>query len=237
MSLFIIIHLVSRLAFWTKNLPLTRLDDDYTYSFFYYQDSQLYLRYCIYVRKWAFGMECACFQPCHDFPFVCPVAAAEEQLQARATSIDSSFGLLCRGVFDFAVQAHMTSVVVHVSPLLLSYGLRWYAAPVSDISMGATHFRICDGDAESCLNVSFSTLLFGTMPQFYLWWLILYYMWIFVALGSYIERHAYQTLWDRILVGFSMRGLVCQKLSKYIQTIPKRSRASQILKDVTHVLS
>lgn len=149
--------------------------------------------------------------------------------------------LLCRfvprGVFDFAVQAHMTSVVVHVSPLLLSYGLRWYAAPVSDISMGATHFRICDGDAESCLNVSFSTLLFGTMTQFYLWWLILYYVWIFVALGSYIERHAYQTLWDRILVGFSMRGLACQKLSKYIQTIPQRHCAIHFLKDLTHMLS
>lgn len=101
--------------------------------------------------------------------------------------------------FASVAKAHMTSVVVHVSPLLLSYGLRWYAAPMSD-SMGAPHFRICDGDAESCLDVSFQTLLFGTMTQFYLWWLILYYVWIFVALGSYIERHAYQTLWDRILV-------------------------------------
>lgn len=113
----------------------------------------------------------------------------------------------------FHSYAHMTSVVVHVSPLLLSYGLRWYAAPVSDISMGATHFRICDGDAESCLNVSFSTLLFGTMTQFYLWWLILYYVWIFVALGSYIERHAYQTLWDRILV-MKPIGPILQRLLK-----------------------
>jgi len=79
--------------------------------------------------------------------------------------------------------------------------------------MGATHFRICDGDAESCLNVSFSTLLFGTMTQFYLWWLILYYVWIFVALGSYIERHAYQTLWDRILV-MKPIGPILQRLLK-----------------------
>lgn len=101
-------------------------------------------------------------------------------------------------------KAHMTSVVVHVSPLLLSYGLRWYAAPVSETSMGATHFLVCDGDAESCLDVSFQTLLFGAMARFYLWWLILYYIWIFVALGSYIERNSYQTLWDRILVSFSI---------------------------------
>ena len=31
-------------------------------------------------------------------------------------------------------------------------------------------------------------------------WLVLYYVWIFIALGSYIEKHSYQTLWDRILV-------------------------------------
>eukprot|EP00438_Fugacium_kawagutii_P015059 Skav217582 [mRNA] locus=scaffold129:289187:295677:- [translate_table: standard] len=114
----------------------------------------------------------------------------------------------------FHSYAHMTSVVVHVSPLLLSYGLRWYAAPMSD-SMGAPHFRICDGDADSCLDVSFQTLLFGTMTQFYLWWLILYYVWIFVALGSYIERHAYQTLWDRILVMKPIGPLLNKLLKKW----------------------
>ncbi|CAK9026024.1 unnamed protein product, partial [Durusdinium trenchii] len=109
--------------------------------------------------------------------------------------------------------AHMTSVVVHVSPLLLSYGLRWYAAPMSESSMGAKHFLVCDGDAESCLNVSFQDLLCGTLVRFYLWWLVLYYIWIFVALGSYIERHAYQTLWDRILV-MKPVGPFLQKLLK-----------------------
>jgi len=113
----------------------------------------------------------------------------------------------------FHSYAHMTSVVVHVSPLLLSYGLRWYAAPVSETSIGATHFLVCDGDAESCLDVSFQTLLFGTMARFYLWWLILYYIWIFVALGSYIERNSYQTLWDRILV-MKPVGPILQKLLK-----------------------
>eukprot|EP00913_Durusdinium_trenchii_P033717 g31563.t2 len=113
----------------------------------------------------------------------------------------------------FHSYAHMTSVVVHVSPLLLSYGLRWYAAPMSESSMGAKHFLVCDGDAESCLNVSFQDLLCGTLVRFYLWWLVLYYIWIFVALGSYIERHAYQTLWDRILV-MKPVGPFLQKLLK-----------------------
>ncbi|CAE8635418.1 unnamed protein product [Polarella glacialis] len=100
----------------------------------------------------------------------------------------------------FHSYAHLTSVVVHFSPLLLSYGLRWYAAPVDMTGAGAQNFRVCDTDAASCLEVSVLELVGGTLMRFYLWWLCLYYVWIFVALGSYIERNSYQTLWDRILV-------------------------------------
>ena len=99
----------------------------------------------------------------------------------------------------FHSYAHMTSVVVHVSPLLLSYGLRWYAAPVSEHGLGARHFQVCPS-SDSCSDISALQLIWDTLIGFYLWWLVLYYIWIFIALGSYIERHSYQTLWDRILV-------------------------------------
>ncbi|CAE7561025.1 gpc1 [Symbiodinium sp. CCMP2592] len=99
----------------------------------------------------------------------------------------------------FHSYAHMTSVVVHVSPLLLSYGLRWSAAPVSEDSIGSHHFRVCESQ-ESCNDISAFQLIWETLTGFYLWWLVLYYVWIFIALGSYIEKHSYQTLWDRILV-------------------------------------
>jgi len=117
----------------------------------------------------------------------------------------------------FHSYAHVTSVVVHFSPLLLTYGLRWYAAPVGSGLLGSREFRICDTDAASCAEVSSFELVGGALLRFYLWWLCLYYMWIFVALGSYIERHSYQTLWDRILVMKPVGPL----LQKLLKTWPK----------------
>ncbi|CAJ1440368.1 unnamed protein product [Effrenium voratum] len=113
----------------------------------------------------------------------------------------------------FHSYAHMTSVVVHVSPLLLSYGIRWYGAPMTEHELGAKHFRVCDSDAESCLEVSSVSLVGGALLGFYLWWMVLYYVWIFGALGSYIEKNSYQTLWDRILV-MKPVGPFLQKLLK-----------------------
>ena len=112
----------------------------------------------------------------------------------------------------FHSYAHMTSVVVHVSPLLLSFGLRWHAAPVSDEGLGARHFQVCPSN-ETCSDISALQLIWDTLIGFYLWWLVLYYVWIFIALGSYIERHSYQTLWDRILV-MKPVGPVLQSLLK-----------------------
>ena len=112
----------------------------------------------------------------------------------------------------FHSYAHMTSVVVHVSPLLLSYGLRWNAAPVSDVGLAAMHFQVCPS-SDSCSEISALQLISETLLGFYLWWLVLYYVWIFIALGSYIEKHSYQTLWDRILV-MKPVGPVLQRLLK-----------------------
>jgi len=57
------------------------------------------------------------------------------------------------------------------------------------------------------------------LVRFYLWWMCIYYLWIFVALGSYIEKRNYQTLWDRILVmkpvGPWLKGLL-KKLPKLV---------------------
>jgi hypothetical protein len=91
----------------------------------------------------------------------------------------------------FHSYAHITSVVVHVSPLVLTYGLRWYAAPMSS-AMGAEHFRICEGGPEDCLATTPQALIWQALTRFYLWWSVLYYLWIFVVLGSYIERKSYQ---------------------------------------------
>lgn len=95
--------------------------------------------------------------------------------------------------------AHVTSVVVHVSPLILTYGIRWYTQPLVNSGFGFDHFTICASE-DDCQKVSPYELVFTAMTRFYIWWLVLYYVWIFVVLGKYIEERSYQTLWDRILV-------------------------------------
>lgn len=99
----------------------------------------------------------------------------------------------------FHSYAHVTSVVIHTSPILLTYGLRWYS-------------DVCD---SACLEIPFYEMVGGTLVRFYLWWLIVYYLWIFVALGSYIEKNGYQTLWDRILVMKPIGPLLKKLLTKF----------------------
>lgn len=114
----------------------------------------------------------------------------------------------------FHSYAHVTSAAVHFSPLVLTYGLRWYAAPVGH-GLGSKAFRVCE--VSDCSDGTFSSLVGGTLVHFYLWWLALYYVWIFVALGSYIEQNSYQTLWDRILVMKPVGPL----LKRLLQRFPK----------------
>jgi len=119
----------------------------------------------------------------------------------------------------FHSYAHVTSVAVHMSPLVLTYGLRWYAGEGREGFM-ADRFSVCDAGPESCSSVSvLSDLVGNALVRFYLWWMCIYYLWIFVALGSYIEKRNYQTLWDRILVmkpvGPWLKGLL-KKLPKLV---------------------
>jgi len=88
----------------------------------------------------------------------------------------------------------MTSVIVHVSPLALVFGLRWHPD---------SRFAVCPGQlpalSDTCDNISYFTLVYDAMIRFYLPWSICYFLWIFCYLGSYIESKQYQTLWDRVL--------------------------------------
>ena len=89
---------------------------------------------------------------------------------------------------------HVTSAVVHLSPMILSYGLRWHVGEDDE------RFTVCAGGrATACDAVGFGELFSNAMLRFYLWWNALYYVWILFALGKYIERKGYQTLWDRFL--------------------------------------
>jgi hypothetical protein len=94
--------------------------------------------------------------------------------------------------FNQAIVFHkwqqVVSVFIHVSPMLLTYGLRWY---------DQSDFTVCN-DFPECYSVDSKTLILNAMLKFYLWWIVLYYVWIFICLGTYIESRSFKTLYDRV---------------------------------------
>lgn len=87
----------------------------------------------------------------------------------------------------FHSRPHMTSVFIHVSPMLLSHGLRFYKTE---------SFTVCD-NFPTC-DVPSMTLLYNALVYFYLPWIVLYYFLIFLVLGKHIKVHGLQTLYDRV---------------------------------------
>jgi hypothetical protein len=83
---------------------------------------------------------------------------------------------------------HITSVFVHVSPLLLSYCLRWHASA----------FAVCGSDFPKCAEPAPAELAWAAFSRFYIYWLVLYYVFVFVFLGRYIHERGFQTLFDRV---------------------------------------
>ena len=116
----------------------------------------------------------------------------------------------------FHSQQHMTSVFIHVSPMLLTFGLRWASAD----ALAGTGFAPCaaDGcDAESALG-----LLWVATSRFYVWWVLFYYWWVFVVCDKRVRERGYQTLYDRV----SQKG----PLSKIIGAGGVLSGASLVVK-------
>jgi len=139
----------------------------------------------------------------------------------------------------FHSYAHLTSVFIHISPMMLTYGLRWYSS---------TRFRVCEAmtkhinqfSANNSLtndswfsdgtislpmecDESLSSLVWNALIYFYLGWIIFYYIWIFLVLGKYLEKRGLQTLYDWIttegILAFLFRKLTvsnCLKQAVYM---------------------
>ena len=84
---------------------------------------------------------------------------------------------------------HITSVFVHVSPMLLSYCIRWHAAH---------EFAVCGDDWPRCAAPAPAALVWAAFSRFYAYWLVLYCVFVFIVLGRYIHERGFQTLFDRV---------------------------------------
>ena len=108
-----------------------------------------------------------------------------------------AFSVLCfNHAMIFHSFPHVTSAVIHLSPMILTYGLRWHAADA--VGGGALEalgllpgggggggdaapmFTVCPPAAEGgCDGVTYLGLLRSGLLGFYVWWLVIYYVWIF----------------------------------------------------------
>jgi hypothetical protein len=82
----------------------------------------------------------------------------------------------------------ITSVFIHVSPMLFTFGLRWN---VDD------RFSVC-ADPPGCASVTARALVTQTLRYFYVPWILGYYLIVFLLMGSYIRKKGFQTLFDRV---------------------------------------
>jgi hypothetical protein len=73
----------------------------------------------------------------------------------------------------FHSAQHMTSAFIHTSPMLLTFGMRWYATP---------ELTVCP--PSGCMSVPKGRLFKDTMLYFYLPWLFSYYVWVFLVLRT-----------------------------------------------------
>ena len=109
---------------------------------------------------------------------------------------------LCNGPLAWSVLAfsqslifhsapHMASVFIHVSPMILTYCIRWDATSQKT-------FAVC-ADFPACTSVSAAALLWNAMTKMYLVWLVLYYVFIYIVMDARIRERGYKTLFDRII--------------------------------------
>ena len=80
----------------------------------------------------------------------------------------------------FHSHAHMTSVFIHVSPMLLSHALRWSAHDAKN----PPQFAVCDGGCD----VGPFTLWSRAILRVYIPWVCGYYAMVFLMMGDYLKR-------------------------------------------------
>jgi len=109
----------------------------------------------------------------------------------------------------FHSAPHMTSVFIHVSPMLLTYALRWYPS----------RFSVC-ADWPTCTaepETGVLPMVLETHTSFYLPWVIAYYVWVFVLMNNRIKERGYKTLFDRVSNRGPTKFLTKISRNEYVQ--------------------
>ena len=110
----------------------------------------------------------------------------------------------------FHSHAHMTSVFIHVSPMLLSHALRWSAHDAKN----PPQFAVCDGGCD----VGPFTLWSRAILRVYIPWVCGYYAMVFLMMGDYLKRR--RALPADLLQTYSVRTHVFEFLISRLQELP-----------------
>lgn len=96
----------------------------------------------------------------------------------------------------FHSYPHITSVFIHAGPMLLSWGLRWFSDPKEHgFGVCAHPGYVTGGD---CFDATSAELVARGLRYFYVPWIMFYYTFVFVLMGTYIRAMGFQTLYDRV---------------------------------------
>ena len=117
----------------------------------------------------------------------------------------------------FHSHAHMTSVFTHVSPLLVTWTLRW-SQPAQ--------FKLCDD--PTCAQPPIQ-LWWDATRFFYIPWIVSYYILIFLLLGSHLKRNSYQTLFDRVTTSGSTAKVLTKVFRSLGISAPLAQRAVYLM--------
>lgn len=127
----------------------------------------------------------------------------------------------------FHSYPHITSVFIHASPMLLTFGLRWHG------QAGDDGFVVCSAEDAgvptladyvpgSVCDVPTMTLLWQALANFYIPWIVGYYFFIFVVLGKYIKQRGFQTLYDRVTEKGPLKPLLSALTKMHVHGLIKR---------------
>mmetsp|Transcript_12036 Transcript_12036/g.14331 ORF Transcript_12036/g.14331 Transcript_12036/m.14331 type:complete len:373 (+) Transcript_12036:226-1344(+) len=91
----------------------------------------------------------------------------------------------------FHSAAHMTSSFIHMSPMMLTYALRWNQSPL---------FTVCDemSSFPQCKQSAWQDLVKPTVQYFYLPWAIIYSLVMYVILAPRLKNRGYTTLYTYV---------------------------------------
>ena len=95
---------------------------------------------------------------------------------------------------------HLTSVFIHICPMLLTYSLRWHHSETFAVCADPLPLRMSQLQypTPACTGISPLELLYNACAKFYVLWTLFFFLLVFVLLADKVKERGYKTLWDQV---------------------------------------